>query len=274
MSCGQLLFFSAPAEGFELFSISSIMLSLAVMPLILSKSAQPSYIRAPQLFGVKQLFSTSPLGVAGSLAAGLMGGAYWGLTAVFVLRMGYSSNAVAWFMAASLIGGLFSQWPLGVLSDHINRRYVIILAASLICVSSAALSLMAMWEVPAEIFGIGPLIAIGAIFGIGFHPLYSLCMAHANDFVEPENFVRASSSLQFVQGIGAIIGPMLAGVLMYLGGYGMLFAYISILSALFILYTVRRMAENRIPPEGRFLPFHIPNRADIFGFFTNGRYRE
>ncbi len=168
-------------------------------------------------------------------------------------------------MAASLIGGLLAQWPLGLLSDKVNRRYVIILAAALITVSSAMLSLMALWSEPVQIFGINWLIITGAAFGAGFHPIYSLCMAHANDFVSDENFVGASAGLQFIQGIGAIIGPMLAGICMYLGGSKMLFVYIGALAGGFIFYTIKRMSEGRKP--GWISPFNMLTRNGILTLF-------
>ena len=272
MSGGQLMFFLAPAAGFELFSVSAIMLSLALVPLVVGRSMQPADIRPPELFGVRKLFKVSPLGIVGALVVGLMGGAYWGMTAIFVLKMGFKQDAVAWFMAASLIGGLLAQWPLGSLSDRINRRYVIMLASALVVCSSWLLAVMALRSAPpATAFGVGLLIVTGAMFGTGFHPLYSLCIAHANDFIGNEYFVRASAGLQFMQAIGAVVGPLLAGILMYLGGYAMLFVYIGTLAGLLILFTLARLAENR-PPLRKTL-FHLLTRTGAAAFFMDPRYR-
>jgi MFS family permease len=274
MSAGQLLFFLAPIEGFELFSISAIMLSLALVPLILSRSVQPNYLPAPEFFGIKQLFKVSPLGVTGALIAGLMGGAYWGLTAIFILHLGYAQQAVAWFMSASLIGGLCAQWPLGALSDRINRRYIIMLAASMVSITACVLAMMAFWKPPAETYSVQWLILIGAFFGAGFHPLYSLCIAHANDYIAPEHFVRASTGLQLVQGIGAIAGPMAAGAFMYIGGYPMLYAYIASLSGLLVLYNMQRITSNRPVPEEFRSPFRLLTRTGIFASRMDPRSRD
>lgn len=271
MSCGQFLFFTARATGFELFSLSAIMLSFSLVPLILSQSAQPTVTKAER-FGVRQLFAASPLGVAGALAAGLMGGAYWGLTASFVLSMGFAQKNIAWFMASSLIGGLLAQWPLGVLSDRTSRRYVIMLAAGLVCAASILLGVMSLWHAPAAAFGIWVLALIGAIFGAGFHPLYSLCIAHANDFIEPEYFVRASTGLQFIQGMGAVIGPLLAGLLMFLGGPSMLYIYIAVMAGLLVLYAVERSAAKRQPGENHF-PFRLLTFTGVFAFMMDPRWR-
>jgi MFS family permease len=244
---GQMLFFIAPAQGFQLFSISAALLSLALFPLMLSRIDAPAYMQTPESFGVKEMIRISPLGVMGALFAGLMAGAYWGLAAVYILEIGFPQNDVAWFMAASLTGGLFAQWPLGVLSDRINRRYAIILSLLLICIASVMIGMMALWADPQQVFGSAWLIGWSLVFGAGFHPFYSLCMAHANDFVAEGNFVRASASLQRTQSIGAVAGPMIAGGLMYVFGKKMLFFYIAFLVTVFMLFTIYRMIMGRIP---------------------------
>ncbi len=262
MSLGQMLFFLAPIEGFELFSISAVLLTLALTPLILSRSVQPVATQTPERLKITQLIQASPLGAMGALMVGLVGGAYWGLSAAFVLRLGLGQSAAAWFMSASLLGGLLAQWPLGALSDRINRRYVILLAACLILLSSGLLTVMALWDNPSATFGAGWIIAAGAAFGAGYHPLYSLCIAHANDFLAPQHFVRASIGLQSVQSMGAIIGPLLAGLFMFLGGNAMLYGYICLLSILFIFYIIIRMTGNRQPITGERKPFRFLERVD------------
>lgn len=262
-SAGQLLFFIAPVQGFELFSISAVLLSLSLFPLMVSPIKQPEQVPHTASFGVRELYRISPLGIAGALTAGLMAGAYWGLAAVYILEIGFPQNDVAWFMAASLIGGLCAQWPLGVVSDRIGRRLAIMISLCLMLLASLMLAFMGLWDAPKEAFGLLWLCGWGVLFGAGFHPFYSLCMAHANDFVPPGNFVRASAGLQLTQSIGAVIGPMIAGFLMHTLGNKMLFLYIATLVAAFIFYTTQRAIRNRIP----FLikPFRHFIRSGVIG---------
>ncbi len=271
MSAGQMLFFTVPGTGFELYSLSAMLLTLALVPLTLGRAIQPTVVTAPEPFRVRKLFEVSPLGVTGAVVVGLMGGAYWGMTAIYVLHLGYNEDAIAWFMAASLIGGLLAQWPLGSLSDRINRRLVILLAAVLIGLSSLLLFIMALWPEPAITFGVLWLVIIGALFGAGFHPLYSLCIAHANDFVSNQHFVAASAGLQMVQGCGAVLGPLLAGGLMALLGPSALFIYIGGLAAAFALYTLKRLAAHRVASETTVSPFRFLTRTGAFAFFLDPR---
>lgn len=235
---GQMLFFVAPAKGFQLFSLCSILLSLSLVPLILSRITPPPPVpldSPEQYLGIRKLYRISPLGVIGALTAGLMTGAYWGLTAVYILGIGFSQNDVAWFMAASLLGGLVAQWPLGALFDR-NRRYAIMLSLALITIAAIAITSMAFWDMQKAPFGIVFLLVFGIIFGTGFHPFYSLCMAHTNDFVPAGSYVHASAGLQLTQSIGAAAGPLIASFLMHAMGNRMLYMYIALLSGSFILY--------------------------------------
>ncbi|MBN8530825.1 MAG: MFS transporter [Alphaproteobacteria bacterium] len=265
MSGGQMLFSQTHADGMRMFSLSAMLLSLSLIPLLLSRTKRPAEVHSTETLTLKRLFVISPLGVAGAVTAGLAGGAYWGLTAPYILGMGFKQEHIAWFMTASLLGGLAAQWPLGVLSDHINRRWVILLAALILCVSAAALSGMTLVKNPELVW----LLILAVMFGAAFHPLYSLCIAHTNDFVPQGQFVRASAGLQLVQSCGAVLGPLLAGALMKLGGGIMIYGGIAFLAGLLAAYSLFRIFENRIPR--RFLPFRLVTRTGPEALFLDPR---
>lgn len=247
MSGGQMMFTQTMVGGYEMFSICALLICLSLIPLLLSRTQKPEDVHSLETFGLKQLYSVSPLGCIGAGIVGLMTGAYWGLTAPYILQIGFDQGHIAWFMAASMLGGLIAQWPLGALSDLINRRWVILLAATSICVTSALMITMTLQASPAQSIGTQGLLLYALLFGAGFHPLYSLCMAHTNDFVPSGVFVKASATLQLVQSSGAIIGSLLAGFLMQQGGPVMLYGYIGALSGLLVAITLSRVIKGRIP---------------------------
>lgn len=267
MGLGQLLFFSTEAGGFAMFSITAILFALALVPLLLSRTARPAHLDSPELFGIKKLYRVSPLGVTGVLIFGLAAGSYWGLSASYILHMRFSQAHIAWFMAASLFGGLFAQWPLGALSDRINRRWVILLASLVVCAASVSLAAMGQVQNPADYPGTGGLLACGALFGAGFHPLYALCLAHANDFVPREHVVRASTGLLLTQSVGAVIGPLCAGLLMQHYGHAMLYGFIAALFGGLALYALTRLLENRIPKQVQ--PFRLLTRTGAAAFLMS-----
>ena len=156
------------------FMASAVLLSLSVLPVALTKIDQPT-IEEVAPFSLKRLYKVSPLGIVGTLATGMMLGAFYALGAVFVQRVGLPLAQVALFTSCVISGGVALQYPLGRLSDRFDRRKVIIACM----VATAALSgALAMVREPLAIF------AVGALFGGFSFALYPLCVAHSNDHID------------------------------------------------------------------------------------------
>ena len=124
MAGGQHLLRFGEVTSFELFAISSILISLSLIPLVMTRIAQPS-ISAPHHLSLKQLYRVSPLGVVGTVLTGMITSSFWGMGALYATQIGLDNVGVAWLMSAIIIGGATLQWPLGLLSDLINRRVII-----------------------------------------------------------------------------------------------------------------------------------------------------
>ena len=153
---GQLLLGASGALPAIPFQIASILISLAIIPLCLTRSSAP----APQdatAFSIRSLFAASPLGVVGAVATGLMLGAFYGLAAVHVRRLGLNLGATASFMMTVILGGVAMQWPLGRLSDRYDRRAVIVWSFAATLAVSVALAMLSGGGLP--------LLALGAAFG-------------------------------------------------------------------------------------------------------------
>ena len=127
--------------------------------------------------------------------------------AVFGHRIGLSTEQVSLFLIAAILGGATLQWPIGRLSDKFDRRRLLTVAAF----ASTVLAVVAMF---AASFSLPVLIIAAFLFAGTSMPLYSLCVAHTNDFLKPEQMVAASGTLILLYGIGAIGGPFTNGVLM------------------------------------------------------------
>lgn len=244
MAAGQLLVTMGDPAGFELFSLVAILIVAAVIPVALSKAATPHQPKAARL-RLRWLYRISPVGVAGCLCTGLASGAFWSLGPIFGTGSGLGVNETAIFMATVILSAAAAQWPLGYLSDHQDRRRIILFAGIVALVASAGLAYGA-----GE--GVTIVIALGALFGFGAIPLYALSVAHANDFADREDAVDISSGLLLVYAVGAVIGPLTASALMGQIGAGGLFAYTTVVYALFMGFVVIRMAKRETPaPEDR-----------------------
>ena len=237
---GQAMLNLFSPAGFELFSLVAVMISIAVVPVLLTATQTPPVV-TPRHVGVRQLYRISPLGTVGTLGIGMAQSAFFSMGAVFGHRIGLSTQQVSIFLIAAILGGATLQWPLGRLSDKFDRRRLLTAAAF----ASAALAVAAMI---ASTHALGILILAAFLFAGTSMPLYSLCVAHTNDFLKPEQMVGASGTLMLLYGIGAIGGPFTNGALMsWIGPHGY-WAYLAAGYLLLALFALYRMSRRAAPP--------------------------
>ena len=210
MGGGQLLLNAAEPTGYAPFILVSVLISFAAIPILLSITPQPVQ-DGHEALSVRQLYRITPLGVVGSFGSGILQGAVFGMGAVFASEAGLSLREVSIFMFVLIAGSALLQWPIGKLSDRMDRRRVITGLAFF----GALVSLAA---VPAMLAGTDLLTALALFIGAGPMLLYSLFVAYTNDHLRAEQMVAASSGLILVFGLGAILGPSAAGALMDLLG--------------------------------------------------------
>lgn len=241
-----LLNLAAPGQA-TLFILTSILLSLALVPVALTRSAQPDPPK-PSLFGLRALIDISPLGVAGALVSGFALGSLYGLAPAFAHAAGLDVADTARFVGAFIFGGLILQWPLGRLSDQTDRRWVIAMVAVALTLFSAATLLstgqndIALWP-----------LAIG-IGGTAF-TLYPLSVAHANDWIEPEDMVPASGGLLMAYGAGATAGPLISSLAMWRMGETGLFVVIGAAALVIAAFSLLRIFRHEPAPETAQEPF-------------------
>ena len=233
LALGQWLILVGTAADFIPFALVSIIFSLAVLPITLTPLAPPPPVQAPQL-NLRQLYQDSPMGTAGAFASGLLSGAFFGLGAVFAQRAGLGAAEVATFMAATILGGALFQWPVGHLSDRLDRRLVLLW----ICGGSAFVAILAFLS---SQWWPSALIALGVLYGGLVFTIYGISVAHVNDIVGPSRALEASGGLLLLHGVGAAAGPTIAGALMGVLGGAVLMLYFALVLAGLAAFTRHRM---------------------------------
>ena len=251
--CGQFLLTVADPAKFQLFSIASIIFSLALIPVLLTRATAPNPPKRGPI-NLRELWRTSPLGLLGTFSAGLVNASFYSLGPVFALGLGFSISDTSLFMASVIFGGLLLQFPVGRLSDRIDRRTVLTMvtvATSAACVG-IVVSSDSRW-----------IYLAGAIYGGLSFTVYSLCAANANDFAAPDRLLQTASGLLTVYGLGAFLGPIVAASFMaYLGPEGLfvMSALVSGFLGVFAIFRMRRrvspskaeQSRNIIMPGGQF----------------------
>ncbi|MCC5991989.1 MAG: MFS transporter [Rhodobacteraceae bacterium] len=245
ISAQALINFADPA-GFMLFIIPSVLVSLAFAPILLSISPAPTFGTAKSM-SIRQLYDVSPLGVVGIFLMGGVFSAMFGMTAVWGTQAGLSVLQISIFTAAIYVGGLVFQFPLGWLSDRMDRRKLVVYVALIGALGGAL----------AALFDLGFIALLGVALVIGgiSNPLYSLLVAYTNDYLDHDSMAAASGGLLFVNGLGAIIGPLVIGWLMSIVGPPGFFYFIAFLTLSLGLYALWRMTRRPSVPVDQTGPF-------------------
>jgi MFS family permease len=235
-AAGQQLLRVAEPSGFDLFVLSSVLISLALVPVALTTSVAPAAVVTGRL-NLVALYRMSPLGVMATFGAGLSNAAFWGLAPLFGLNIGLNTGQIATLMSVIIIGGVTLQWPVGRLSDRFDRRHIIALLTAALTLASLLLYVVAerdwLW-----------LLIAGFIFGGFSLTLYSLAVAHTNDHTGDSDLVQVSAGLLLMFGAGSVVGPLIAGFAMQAYGSRSLFVYVAIVSFLTTLFALYRMSSS------------------------------
>jgi MFS family permease len=241
-------------SGFTLFIIPSVLVSLAFMPLLLADTPAPTFGTIKRL-GFIRLFQVSPLGCAGMLLTGGIFAAMFGMAAVWGSMAGLSVAQIALFVAATYAGGLVLQYPIGRLSDRMDRRQLIFILS---VVATITMLIATFAPLPFSL-----LLLVAVLLGGITNPLYSLLIAHTNDYLPKEEMAGASAGLIFLNGLGAIAGPLATGWLMEVIGPGGFFLFMGLLFGALSAYAAWRMTRRAAPQETGNFAGLSPNASSL-----------
>lgn len=266
MTFGQLLLMVYPLDSFALFTLASVMASFAAIPLALSRATQPAPLMTVRL-NIRRLYRNSPVGVVGIFVIGVAHSTFWTFGGVFAARSGLSTDNVAIFMSVAVVAGALSQWPLGRLSDQMDRRIVLLglLLASTVVGGAIYLT------VPSTLTA---LLIAGFVFGLVTLPSYSIVMAHAYDHAEPDQHVTMASGLLLTFAIGSIIGPLIASGFLETIGPGGLFLFMALAQAMLAIYVFVRLRVSQAVPEDAKEDFSFAATAAMGTVLTEGSLEE
>jgi MFS family permease len=232
MGIGQFLLTLAKPDSIDLFILISVIISFGLIPILLTAKPAPSFETSSKM-SIVDLYHASPLAVIGNCLTGMAHGTIFGLGAIYASQVLVDLSAISWFMACFLIGSLISLWPIGYLSDRIGRR-AIMAALSIISIVCCLLAIVTPKD------SLTFYLVIVALGGAAM-PMYSICVAYANDRLEPHQIVAASGSLIMVSGIGLMTGPIVIAFLMDYFDVVFYFWGIATVFGLILLFTLVRI---------------------------------
>ncbi|MCP3674008.1 MAG: MFS transporter [Gammaproteobacteria bacterium] len=241
---GQFLLNLAAPESFELFGLISILVSFAAIPILITVTPSPEIEQTPSV-SIRKLFQWTSFGLIGIFIINICDAMLFGMAAVYAATIGLSILELSYFIAAFIFGGLLLQWPIGYLSDRIDRNIVITLVSGAAAISAYFCTLQSKDDFLS-------LLIFSTLLGGFLLPLYALFIALANDYMRPEKIVAASSTIVLVGGMGAATGPLISAVMMdYIGPQGFYWGIGALCFVVFAIGLYRVFFHSYIPEEDR-----------------------
>ena len=255
-----LLNFSSP-ERYEPFILISLLFSIALIPILLTKRKPPKFKKISSI-NIKQLYKISPLGTFSMFCTGFIHSSLFTLGAVYAAKINFSIFEISLFLFIISISGAFFQWPIGYYSDRHDRRIILIgcsflsLLFCILIILASGTSLENMYL--ASNVGMDKIMfLIFTTLYAGFAlPMFTLNLAYVNDFIPKEKFVAAGAGLQIIFGMGAMGGPILCSVFMNIYGANGFFVYLAFFHLIIGLFGMYRITKRNYEdnPESTFTP--------------------
>jgi MFS family permease len=228
------------AGSFVAYNIIAIIMCLSILPLALTQSREPAL---PEQLSYQPFvaFRVSPLASLGVAVAGLSTATFGSVGPLFASAVGLSISQIALFLVVSIIGGIISQIPSGMLADRLPRRVILMTFSIMATIISLLLTTDLVYlDIAVGITEVPVVFILSFLFGFSTFPIYSICAAHASDFVRESEMLALSASLIFIYAAGAIISPLIAGLLIEKIAAWAMFTFISAAHFLLMLYTIYR----------------------------------
>ena len=261
LGIGMLLLNVSDPKNYEPFILVSVLLSLALVPILLTKRPTPKFKKIGTI-SIKELYKISPLGAVSSFCTGVIHAAFFSLMAVYATKSNFTLFETSILLFIATISGVLFQGPIGYFSDKFDRRKIIVIVTflcaffSFFAIIFSGSSLVNMYlSIELPINKVLFFLAVGFYAGLCL-PLFSLNLAHTNDFVPKEKFVAAGGGLQLIFGIGAISGPIICSLFMEwfnMNGFFIFLIIMHIVIGTFGVYrmNIRKVADN---PDSTFTP--------------------
>jgi len=255
IAAGQMIVPLFDPLSFEQFSIAAIAIALAAIPIVMTTSKHPAPVTLVRL-RPRALFRLSPAGFVAIFLIGTSSGAFWSLGPSFGQAIGLSVTDTALFMSLAVLGGALLQYPVGLLSDRVDRRTVIIGLA----VASIALGILLGGYLPLHA---GQRQVLAFLFGAAILPAYTVTAAHVFDFARPEDYVEVSAAMLLLFGLGSILGPLPASTLMEALRPGALFLFMSGVNGVLAVYVGYRLLRREAIPRADKERFNLADCAPV-----------
>lgn len=220
-----------------IFILGSVLILFSVLFISMTKIKEP-ILKPFEKYSFPKLYSVVPLALTGSFIGGFFVGGFFTMVPIYLMQKYSSIETVSVFMACSIIGGLISQWPIGLLSDKYGRRKIIAYSGFYIFFISLFFLFSSLLD--------NYIYFLGIFLGFSIFSIYPLSLARANDVIdENKDIVEISRTLLFAYGLGSFIAPIILGIglFYYLEFIFLIFAILGLFLGFYSL-SKKRVADD------------------------------
>ena len=235
----QIMVNFADVGGYTLFVLMSVLVSVSFMPILLSVTPAPVF-HASKRMSLAELYKISPLGCFGIFVLGGVFATLFGMPSVYGTAVGMTVKETTIFVGLIYVGGLIWQYPIGWVSDKVDRRHLVIMLTGFGGVSVFMGMALTQYQLV--------LYTLAFVAGGIANPLYSLLIAYTNDYLEQDDMAAASGGLIFLNGVGAIGMPLLVGWSMTTFGPNSYFVLLATLFLSITAYALYRTTKRAPTP--------------------------
>ena len=263
----QLVIGVLEPASYVAYNLLAIVCCAALLPLTLTRVTQPAMPQAPRL-RPSLAWSRSPLAALGVIVAGLTTASFRMVGPVYGVEVGLTTDQIAWFLAAFVLGGALCQYPAGWAADRYDRRWVLIWLSAGAIVATTGTTLLAGDGSVAR-----TVILASGVIGFATFPIYSVSAAHAHDFASADERVELSAALVFLYAIGAIAAPYLSSLLIEWFGPSAMLYFMSAAHIVLIVFGLLRMRVRPAAAEDRTRYIYAPRTSFQVGQLLS-RFRD
>ncbi|MBW2611216.1 MAG: MFS transporter [Deltaproteobacteria bacterium] len=258
LGSGQLLLNLSDVQGKNLFMIAAIVSAVCLVPISITRAVNPQPLKVPR-YNMVKLFQLAPLSMVGSFTAGLINSSFYALGPIFGLDIGLQVSQVSLFMSITVWAGLLFQYPVGLLSDRLDRLTVLSAQGFLVAAVSLGIAMLGRSN-------LGTLLPMTACFGVVF-TIYPVSMARAQDNIEKQDIVPVSAALILFFGIGACFGPVTSSLIISkVGPWGLYYFTAACGGTLGVVaWIYRHKLPSNVEDQVAFVP--IPRTSPVVSHF-------
>jgi MFS family permease len=235
---GPLLFSIMGSTGFLPFGTVFVLVMIAVVPVLAAWRESPTIVVEEGARNFIRYIWLVPTATAAVLVFGAVETGGFALFPVYGSRSGYSESDAALLLTMIGLGNVFMQIPMGMISDKVGDRRILLLFCSIF-------GLLGMLLLPFVSHNWHLMAGLLFLWGGMVAALYTIGLAHLGARLSGHELANANAAFVLCYGLGMVLGPQAIGISMDLFGNDGFAWALALFFVFYIVLAVGRIASSK-----------------------------